>query len=70
MVRTSQKKARDKWDAENMATIGCKLKKEYADAFKAYATQQGTTVSRLIKEFVLDTIRREGENDGKPQSRN
>lgn len=56
MVRTSQKKARDKWDSENMAVIGCKLKKEYADAFKAYASSQGTTVSRLIKEFVLDTI--------------
>lgn len=59
MVRASQKKARDKWDAENMTTIGCKLKKEYADAFKAYATQQGTTVSRLIKEFVIDTIGKE-----------
>ena len=63
MVRASQKKARDKWDAENMTTIGCKLKKEYADAFKAYATQQGTTVSRLIKEFVLDTIREKGEKE-------
>jgi group I intron endonuclease len=51
-------------------TIGCKLKKEQAERFKAYAASQGTTVSRLIKEFVLDTIRGEGENDGKPQSRN
>lgn len=60
-VSESQKKARDKWDAENMTTIGCKLKKEYADAFKAYAASQGTTVSKLIKEFALDTIREKEE---------
>ena len=63
MVRESQKKARDKWDAENMATIGCKLKKEQAERFKAYAASQGTTVSRLIKELVLDTIGEEGEKE-------
>ena len=62
-VSESQKKARDKWDAENMATIGCKLKKEQAERFKAYAASQGTTVSRLIKELVLDTIREEGEKE-------
>lgn len=63
MVRDSQKKARNKWDSNNMATIGCKLKKEYADAFRAYATERGTTVNKLIKAFVLNTIKREEEKD-------
>ena len=56
-VSESQKKARDKWDAENMTTIGCKLKKEQADRFKAYAASQGTTANALLKQFVLDTIK-------------
>ena len=56
MVRESQKKARDKWDAENMTTIGCKLKKEQADAFKAYAERQGITANALLKRFILDII--------------
>ena len=56
MVRESQKKARDKWDAENMTTIGCKLKKEQADAFKAYAERQGTAANALLKRFILDII--------------
>ena len=61
-VSDSQKKARDKWDAENMTTIGCKLKKEQAQRFKAYAVGQGTTVNALLKEFVLEII---GEKDEK-----
>lgn len=56
MVRESQKKARDKWDAENMTTIGCKLRKEQAERFKAYATSQGTTANALLKQYVLDVI--------------
>lgn len=55
-VSESQKKARDKWDAENMTTIGCKLKNEQAEKFKAYAAKQGTTANALLKRYVLDVI--------------
>lgn len=55
-TRDSQKKARDKWDSENMATLGCKVKKEQADKFKTYAKKQNTTSNALLKGFVLDTI--------------
>ena len=56
MVRASQKKARDKWDAENMTTLGCKLKKEQAERFKAYAASQGTTANALLRQYIIDTI--------------
>lgn len=55
-VSDSQKKARDKWDGENMATLGCKVKKEQAERFKEYAHGKGTTANALLKDFVLDTI--------------
>ncbi|MBO5384506.1 MAG: GIY-YIG nuclease family protein [Ruminococcus sp.] len=38
-------------------TIGCKLEKEQAKRFKAYAASQGTTANALLKQFVLDTIK-------------
>ena len=34
MVSEAQKKARNKWDKENMAQISCKLKKEYKERFQ------------------------------------
>ena len=63
-VSASQKKSRDKWDAANMAVLGCKVKKEQAERFKQHAAQQGTTANNLLKGFVLSSI---GENDtGEP----
>lgn len=58
-VSESQKKARDKWDGENMATLGCKVKKEQAERFKAYAKQKGTTANAMLKNYVLDVIKEE-----------
>lgn len=55
-VSESQKKARDKWDGENMATLGCKVKKEQAEKFKDYAKQKGSTANAMLKDFVLNTI--------------
>ena len=56
MVRESQKKARDKWDSENMSVLGCKLKKAHADKFRAYAKEKVTTANALLKDYVLKTI--------------
>ena len=60
MVSDIQKRARNKWDAANMAVLGCKVKKEQAERFKQHAAQQGTTANNLLKGFVLSSI---GEND-------
>lgn len=59
-VSDGQKKARDKWDKENMSVLGCKVKKSQAIRFKAIAAERGTTANGLLKDFVLDTI---GETD-------
>ncbi len=56
MVSAAQKKARDKWDKENMQTIGCKLTREQAERFKQYAASQGTTANSLLKQYVESVI--------------
>ncbi len=40
-VSEAHKRGNRKWDKENMTTLGCKVKKEEATAFKEYAKEQG-----------------------------
>ena len=52
----SRKKANAKWDAENMATLGCRVKREQAEKFKAYCADKGRTSNAVLREYVLDCI--------------
>ena len=56
MPSEAQKKSRNKWDKKNMATLGCKIRKEYAERFKQYAEDNGTTANALLKDFVMEKI--------------
>ena len=57
-IKTSESKRRanDKWDKQNMTTLGCKVKKQEAAAFKTYAAQLGKTSNAAIKDYVLNCI--------------
>lgn len=57
----ARKAANAKWDKENMSTLACKVKKEEAAAFKEHCAQQGKTCNTVLKEFVLETIERDGK---------
>jgi len=52
----AQKKASAKWDKENMSTLGCKVKKEEAVAFKEYSQKRGKTSNTVLKEYVIQCI--------------
>lgn len=52
----AKRKANDKWDKENMTTLGCKVKKEEAAAFKDYSARQGKTANTVLKDYVMDCI--------------
>lgn len=52
----SRKKANAKWDAENMATLGCRVKREQAEKFKAYCADKGKTSNAVLREYALDCI--------------
>jgi hypothetical protein len=52
----SKRVANDKWDKENMTTLGCKVKREDAEVFKSYCTEQGKTSNTVLKEYVLQCV--------------
>ena len=52
MPTDAQKSARDKWDAENMSVISCKLKREIAEEFKAAAKRDGKTANELFRGWI------------------
>lgn len=60
----AQKKASNKYNLKHMATLGCKVKKEQAAAFKEYASSKGKTSNTLLKEYVLDCIGESGTASG------
>ncbi|MBQ9535232.1 MAG: hypothetical protein IJU78_05275 [Clostridia bacterium] len=47
-VSEMQKKARNKWDAANMTVLGCKIRKDKAERFKAACMEAGTTVNAVF----------------------
>lgn len=63
MPTDAQKRTRNKWDAENMSVISCKLKREISDDFKATARANGTTPNELIRGWINDYLndRKEGK---------
>ena len=62
-VAESRKKANAKWDAENMATLGCRVKKTQADKFKAYCSEIGKTSNAVLRDYVLDCIGEKNEKE-------
>lgn len=55
-VSEKKKASNAKWDSANMATIGCRIKKTQAEAFKAYCKRQGKTSNTVLKDFVLKCL--------------
>lgn len=47
-VSESRRRANNKWDAANMTTLGCKMKKADAEEFKAACKDSGTSVNAVF----------------------
>lgn len=63
MVSEAQKRSRDKWDAEHMSTLGCKIKKEDADVFRAVCAAEGKTINAVLAELVKEYIEKHKPSD-------
>ena len=48
----ARKKANAKWAAENMATLGCKMKKDRATRVKRVCAEQGITVNTMLNAAI------------------
>lgn len=57
-VSESRRRANKKWDAANMTTLGCRMRKADAEIFKAACKDSGTTVNavftRAAAEFIAE----------------
>ena len=61
MTTEAQKKSRNKWDAENMTVLGCKVRKDIADDFKAACKIAGTTPNAVFRAALEDFMAKAGK---------
>lgn len=55
-ISEKKKVSNARWDREHMATLGCRVKKEDAEAFKEYSRMEGKTANTVLKEYVYGCI--------------
>ena len=48
----AQKRANNKYIAEHMTVLGCKVQKEYADKVREKAKAEGTSVNAILKKAL------------------
>lgn len=59
MVSRAKRASNNKWDAENMVVLGCKVKREKADAFRAACKASGTTPNAVFTRAIDDYLNKE-----------
>lgn len=52
MLTEKQKQSRNKWDAANMTVLGCKVRKDKAEAFKAACKRNGTSPNAVFSSAI------------------
>lgn len=52
----AKREANNRWDKKNMITLGCRVKRDDAEKFKAFAENQGKTANTILKEYVMKCI--------------
>lgn len=52
----AQKRASNKYNKEHMATLGCKVTKEQARAFKEFCESKDSTTNKELRNYVLSCI--------------
>ena len=68
MPTEEQKRARDKWDAANMTTIGVKMRRDEALELAILAEQNGTTRNAILLQAARDYIRQHGAKSGEEKT--
>ena len=56
----AQRRANNKYIAENMTVLGCKVRKTDADRFRAAAAATGTTINAVLRAALDDLAERAG----------
>lgn len=56
MISEKKKASNAKWDKENMTSLACRVKKDYAENFKAACAKAGTTPNAVLKQAVEEFL--------------
>ena len=58
MVTRAKRAYNNKWDAANMTVLGCKVKRDEADAFREACRMAGTSPNAIFKAAIDDFMRK------------
>ncbi len=61
MLTENQKKSRNKWDAANMTVLGCKVRRDRAEQFKAACKKNGTSPNAIFLAAIEKFMEEYGE---------
>lgn len=61
MLTEKQKKSRNKWDAANMTVLGCKVRRDKAERFKAVCKKNGTSPNAIFMAAMEKFMEEHGE---------
>lgn len=61
MPTEKQKAYRNKWDSANMTVVGCKVRKDKADKFKALCKANNTSPNAEFLKTINDFIEKHEE---------
>lgn len=71
MVTRAKRASNNKWDAENMKVLGCKMRRDRAEAFQALCKIKGTTPNAVFQAaaeaFLAEHGGRIGDSCGSSQ---
>lgn len=54
----AQRRAQNKYDAANMTVLGCKVRRDEADAFKEACRAAGTTPNAVFRQAMLEFLKK------------
>jgi len=56
------------WDKQNMKSMAVNMKKDEAEAFKALATERGTTVGAMLRGYIQGVLAESNRPEVRPGS--
>ena len=67
MLTEKQKKSRNKWDAANMTVLGCKVRRDKAEQFKAVCKKNDTSPNAIFMAAMEKFMEEHGEAGEDPE---
>jgi hypothetical protein len=62
-VSESRRRANNKWDAANMTTLGCRMRRDDAEKFKGACYSAGTTPNAVFTAAAADFMEKNANNN-------